>query len=112
MVLSLAALFNALRLVNKDKQTDRLKIVIAGARSAGYGIFRLVTKVGCSNIIVSGSIGLYAKRFDFPTLGKYKKEMALLTDLKQLKRKGMVSSFRDQMYLLEYLEKRISWTKE
>jgi malic enzyme len=29
---------NALKLVNKDKEIDRLKIVIAGAGSAGYGI--------------------------------------------------------------------------
>lgn len=90
-IITLAALFNALKLVNKDNQLDRLKIVIAGAGSAGYGIFRLLTKVGCCNIIVIDSNGpLYAERFDFPTLGKYKQEMALFTSIKHLKGKGMV----------------------
>jgi malate dehydrogenase (oxaloacetate-decarboxylating) len=89
-IITLAALFNALKLVNKDKQLDRLKIVIAGAGSAGYGIFRLLTKVGCFNIIVTDSNGpLCAERSDFPTLGKYKKEMALPTNIKHLIGKGM-----------------------
>lgn len=90
-IITLAALFNALKLVNKGKRLDRLKIVIAGAGSAGYGIFKLVTKVGCSNIIVTDSNGpLYADRLDFPTLGKYKREMAIRTNIKQLKGNGMV----------------------
>ena len=85
-IITLAALLNALKLVNKDKEIDRLKIVIAGAGSAGYGIFRLLTEVGCCNIIVTDSNGvLYVDRFDFSTLGKYKREMALRTNVKQLK---------------------------
>ena len=90
-IITLAALFNSLKLVKKDKQLGRLKIVIAGAGSAGYGIFRLLIKVGCCNIIVIDSNGpLYAERFDFPTLGKYKREMALFSNMKHLKGKGMV----------------------
>jgi malate dehydrogenase (oxaloacetate-decarboxylating) len=90
-IITLAALFNSLKLVKKDKQLDRLKIVIAGAGSAGYGIFRLLSKVGCSNIVVIDSNGpLYAERSDFPTLGKYKREMALFPNMKHLKGKGMV----------------------
>ena len=85
-IITLAALFNALKLVNKDKKIDRLKIVIAGAGSAGYGIFRLLTEVGCSNIIVTDSRGpLHPDRFDFPTASKYKREMALRTNVKHLK---------------------------
>jgi malate dehydrogenase (oxaloacetate-decarboxylating) len=85
-IITLAALFNALKLVNKEKKIDRLKIVIAGAGSAGYGIFRLLTEVGCSNIIVTDSRGpLYADRFDLPTASKYKREMALRTNIKYLK---------------------------
>jgi malate dehydrogenase (oxaloacetate-decarboxylating) len=82
-------LFNALKLVNKDMELDRLKIVISGAGSAGYGIFRLLAKVGCNNIIVTDSNGLlYADRFDFHTLSKYKREMALRTNMKLLKGEG------------------------
>jgi malate dehydrogenase (oxaloacetate-decarboxylating) len=89
-IITLAALFNALKLVNKDKKIDRLKIVIAGAGSAGYGIFRLLTEVGCSNIIVTDSRGpLHADRFDFPTASKYKREMALRTNVKHLKGESM-----------------------
>lgn len=87
-IITLAALLNALKLVNKEKEIDRLKIVIAGAGSAGYGIFRILTEVGCSNIIVTDSLGpIYPDRFDLATLSKYKVEMAHRTNVKHLKEK-------------------------
>ncbi len=85
-IITLAALFNALKLVNKENEINTLKIVIAGAGSAGYGIFKILTEVGCSNIIVTDSKGpIYPQRFDFTTLSKYKLEMANRTKEKHLK---------------------------
>lgn len=85
-IITLAGLFNALKLVNKEMEIDRLKIVIAGAGSAGYGIFRILTEVGCSNIIVTDSRGpIYSDRFDLSTSSKYKIEMAHRTNVEQLK---------------------------
>ena len=85
-IITLAGLFNALKLVNKEMEIDRLKIVIAGAGSAGYGIFRILTEVGCSNIIVTDSRGpIYSGRFDLATSSKYKIEMAHRTNVEQLK---------------------------
>ena len=85
-IITLAGLFNALKLVNKEMEIDRLKIVIAGAGSAGYGIFRILTEVGCSNIIVTDSRGpIYSDRFDLATSSKYKIEMAHRTNVEQLK---------------------------
>lgn len=49
-VITLAALINALRLLNKNEQN--VKVVIAGAGSAGYGIFKILLRMGFKNIIV------------------------------------------------------------
>jgi malate dehydrogenase (oxaloacetate-decarboxylating) len=73
-VITLAALINALRLMHKD--LTNIRVVIAGAGSAGYGIFRILTRAGCKNIIVVDSNGaIYQNRtkgIDSP----YKKEIA------------------------------------
>ncbi|VFJ13248.1 putative NAD-dependent malic enzyme 4 [Candidatus Nitrosocosmicus franklandus] len=49
-VITLAALINSLRLLNK--KTKNVRIVIAGAGSAGYGIFRILLRMGFKSIIV------------------------------------------------------------
>ena len=54
-IITLSALLNSLKLVNK--KISSIKIVIAGAGSAGYGIFRLLKKAGANNIIVTDSTG-------------------------------------------------------
>jgi malate dehydrogenase (oxaloacetate-decarboxylating) len=54
-IITLAALINSLKIVNKNIST--VKIVIAGAGSAGYGIFKLLRKAGANNIIVTDSNG-------------------------------------------------------
>ena len=89
-IITLAALLNALKLV--DKEISKIKIVIAGAGSAGYGIFKLLSKAGATNIIVTDSMGaLYENRFkDDSNIRKnninnsYKKEIAAKTNPNKL----------------------------
>src|SRR3954447_11402749 len=73
-IITLAGLLNALRLL--QKRIDRIRVVIAGAGSAGYGIFRILKEAGCMNIVVTDSVGaIYENRIkglDNP----YKKEIA------------------------------------
>jgi len=54
-VIALAALMNSLKLVKKEL-ADTFA-VIAGAGSAGYGIFKILHKAGCKNIVVADSRG-------------------------------------------------------
>lgn len=73
-VITLAAVVNALRLVGKS--IDAIKAVIAGAGSAGYGIFKILYQAGCRNIIVSDSKGaIYLGRGDISN-NKYRQEIA------------------------------------
>ncbi len=73
-VITLAAAVNALRLVGK--RLDAIKVVIAGAGSAGYGIFKILHQAGCRNIIVSDSKGaIYSGRSDVSN-NKYRQEIA------------------------------------
>jgi malate dehydrogenase (oxaloacetate-decarboxylating) len=62
-VITLAALINSLKLLNK--KIDSVKVVIAGAGSAGYGIFKILEKAGCKDIVVNDSRGaIYEGRKD------------------------------------------------
>ena len=54
-VITLAALINALRLLNK--RLEEARIVVAGAGSAGYGIFKILLHAGCRDFIVTDSHG-------------------------------------------------------
>jgi malate dehydrogenase (oxaloacetate-decarboxylating) len=54
-VITLAALINALRIVGK--KLDAIKLVIAGAGSAGYGIVKILCEAGCQDIVVTDSKG-------------------------------------------------------
>ena len=54
-VITFSALINALRLL--DKKLMEIKIVISGAGSAGYGIYRILYEAGCRDIIVTDSKG-------------------------------------------------------
>ena len=63
-VITLAALINALRLVGKKIHT--VKVVIAGAGSAGYGIFKILHKAGVKEILVLDRKGIISEdREDF-----------------------------------------------
>ena len=85
-VVALAALFNSLRLIKK--QLSSIKIVIAGAGSAGYGICKLLKFAGCHNIVVVDSDGaIYRGRAG--DMNQYKKEIANSTNPK--KEKGQLA---------------------
>jgi malate dehydrogenase (oxaloacetate-decarboxylating) len=79
-VITLAALINALRLLHKE--LNAIKVVIAGAGSAGYGIFRILQEAGCKNIVVTDSRGaIYENRIEDSGLDNpYKKEISIKTN--------------------------------
>jgi malate dehydrogenase (oxaloacetate-decarboxylating) len=83
-VITLAALTNALRLLHKEMNT--IKVVIAGAGSAGYGIFKILQETGCKNIVVTDSRGaIYENRVEGSGLDNpYKKEIASRTNPERL----------------------------
>src|SRR5438309_3443452 len=84
-VVALAALLNSLKLVKK--QISSIRIVVAGAGSAGYGITNLLRFAGSKNIIVVDSVGaIYKGRTK--NMNKYKKVIANLTNFK--KEKGVL----------------------
>jgi malate dehydrogenase (oxaloacetate-decarboxylating) len=59
----LAALINSLKIVNK--KIDNIKVIVAGAGSAGYGIFKILKEAGCRDIIVTDRKGvIYEGRED------------------------------------------------
>ncbi|HEV2193638.1 MAG TPA: malic enzyme-like NAD(P)-binding protein [Nitrosopumilaceae archaeon] len=81
-VVTLAALLNSLKLVKK--QIASIKIIIAGAGSAGFGIASLLRFSGCKNIIVVDSVGaIYKGRAK--NMNKFKKIIADSTNLKKEK---------------------------
>ena len=62
-VITLAGLINSLKLLSK--KIDSIKAVISGAGSAGYGIFKILEKAGCKDIVVTDSKGaIYEGRKD------------------------------------------------
>jgi malate dehydrogenase (oxaloacetate-decarboxylating) len=77
-VITLAALINALKLVHKD--LNNIRVVIAGAGSAGYGIFRILEEAGCKNIIVVDSLGAIYQNRTTGLESQYKQEIANKTN--------------------------------
>jgi malate dehydrogenase (oxaloacetate-decarboxylating) len=77
-IITLAALINSLKII--EKKIDNIKVVISGAGSAGYGIFKILKEAGCRNIVVTDSKGaIYAERKDLVpsnTSNLYKQEIA------------------------------------
>jgi malate dehydrogenase (oxaloacetate-decarboxylating) len=52
-----------------NKKIDNIKVIIAGAGSAGYGIFKILKEAGCKDIIVTDSKGaIYEGRKDIVTI--------------------------------------------
>jgi malate dehydrogenase (oxaloacetate-decarboxylating) len=73
-IIALAALLNSLRLVKKS--IGSIRVVIAGAGSAGYGIFRILKEAGCRNIIVTDSMGAIHENRTKGINSQFKKEIA------------------------------------
>jgi malate dehydrogenase (oxaloacetate-decarboxylating) len=66
-VITLAALINSLKIINK--KIDNIKVVISGAGSAGYGIFKILREAGCKDIVITDSKGaIYEGRKDLITV--------------------------------------------
>ncbi len=79
-VVALAALVNSLKLTKKN--ISKVKVVVAGAGSAGYCISKLLNFAGCRNIIVVDSQGsIYKGRKSH--MNKYKKEIASFANPKE-----------------------------
>jgi malate dehydrogenase (oxaloacetate-decarboxylating) len=77
-VIALAALINALKLV--QKRLNDIRITIAGAGSAGYGICKILLTAGCRDILVTDRIGiLHTSRKDIEN-NSYKLEIARRTN--------------------------------
>ena len=65
-VITLAALINSLKII--DKKLEYIKVVISGAGSAGYGIFKILKEAACKDIVVIDSKGaIYEGREDLVT---------------------------------------------
>jgi malate dehydrogenase (oxaloacetate-decarboxylating) len=84
-VVVLAALLNSLKLVMK--KISEIKIVIAGAGSAGYCIAKLLNFAGCKNIIVVDSKGAIYKKRKI-NMDKYKLQLTRFTNQSE---KGQLS---------------------
>ncbi|GAB4458643.1 MAG: ACT domain-containing protein [Elainellaceae cyanobacterium] len=72
-IVSLAALYNALKLVNKSMES--VQIVINGAGAAGLAIARLLQKAGATNIVICDSRGILS--YSRSDLTDQKKEFAV-----------------------------------
>jgi malate dehydrogenase (oxaloacetate-decarboxylating) len=81
-VVSLDALINALKLVNK--KFEDIRIVINGAGAAGIAIIKLLIKIGTKEVIMCDTKGaIYEGRPE--GMNKYKDEMAAITNRGKLK---------------------------
>lgn len=85
-VITLAALINSLRIVGKKLET--IKLVIAGAGSAGYGIVNILYGAGCRDIVVTDSKGALSidrvNNNDDDTKNQYKLEISQKTNPRKL----------------------------
>ena len=82
-IITLAALMNALKLANKA--LDKVRVVISGSGSAGYGIFKILQTAGCKDIIVTDTRGaIFDGRVDIDNQNPYKKDISINTNFRKL----------------------------
>ena len=82
-IITLAALINSLKLVKKE--LGKIRVVISGSGSAGYGIFKILQTAGCKDIIVTDTKGaIFDGRLDIDDQNPYKKEIANNTNIGKL----------------------------
>jgi malate dehydrogenase (oxaloacetate-decarboxylating) len=82
-IITLAALVNALKLVKKELL--KIRVIISGSGSAGYGIFKILQTAGCKNIIVTDTKGaIYDGRTDINDLNPYKKDISISTNIRKV----------------------------
>ena len=77
-IVSLAALINALEITGRKK--EETSVVINGAGAAGIAITKILMSCGVTDILLCDSKGIVSP--DDPTLNKYKREIANLTNTK------------------------------
>lgn len=80
-IVVLAALLNALKVVGK--KLEKVKICIAGAGSAGYGIFKILNYAGVKNVAIFDAKGIIFKGREKDN--KYLQEIADSTNPENLK---------------------------
>ncbi len=81
-VATLAGLYNALKLVGKNKGAN---IVVAGAGAAGLAISNLLLEAGFENLLVVDSKAILSKKSDsIETMNKFKKHVAQKTNKENL----------------------------
>ena len=82
-IITLAAMLNALKLVKKE--LDKVRVVISGSGSAGYGIYKILQTAGCKDIIVTDTKGaIYDGRADINDRNPYKKQISINTNSRKL----------------------------
>jgi malate dehydrogenase (oxaloacetate-decarboxylating) len=77
----LAGLLNALKAVKKDLK--KVKICLAGAGAAGYGVFKILKEMKIKNLVVLDSQGIIFR--NGKEKNKYFREIALATNPKNIK---------------------------
>jgi malate dehydrogenase (oxaloacetate-decarboxylating) len=83
-IIALAALLNALKVVKKQR-INQVKVVIAGAGSAGYGISKILKQAGFNQILVTDSRGIIYQDRAEGMENKYKQEIGSITNPERIK---------------------------
>jgi malate dehydrogenase (oxaloacetate-decarboxylating) len=80
-IVVLAALLNALKVVGK--KLEKVKICLAGAGTAGYGVFKILNHVGVKNLVVFDAKGIIfrGRKGD----NKYQREIARFSNPENIK---------------------------